>query len=1162
MGTGKTYSTSRVIDWVEKGLETNANDEAFAYFYCNKQDHNRSEPKAILRSIIRQLASGPRKCLPTNTVVHKTVYNLWLNDRDQGILSTFAQWEDCLLELVETYPRTTIVLDALDECNIEQRKGLINLLVRLTNRGAGTTAVKVFVAARPEDDISRDLQRSHLIQMQGQNNAEDIACFVRTKLAEHPRWPKLSHDFQNELVEKLVEKSGDMFLLASLQIQRLLECNTQIALRNRLATLPDSLKAAYEEILQGATSDPDERKLIVRALQWVMCSVKALTTKDLLFAVSQDSESDRIEPVMEDLDEELMLKWTRNLLHLEVFHSSRFDGLSSDSSSGSSSGSSCDNSFDPSIHKSSEHSLPGGSSVYNSSSDLGALSSYGDSDDSLQGPSRVWRMAHQAVAEFLKDSTWCNSGRAHCEVGKVCLAILLNTFHGDPPEPESDTYRASGLELQPMEAYAVYAWPTHVRAQEDRTGPDVDELSHRLQMFLGRPEDGTSAYKLWQLSLDHHPNFSVFYDRYVTGEDISFLARGELLGVRSQISPMVLACDLGIYTPLSEWWCSSTFEPNQSLCCKAWYPHHAGRILDPGLNYQWSLLALACVHGETKIINHLLGRRVRINTNDEDEVPPVVAAVMADSVKTTKELIERGADMCSPFTVRHGHLLRLAIRYNSLDVMMFLIQHLMMSPPQLAEALSSVKYLDFVSKDEIELLIDQGVDVNTHLRVGTLLLVAAKKGWESTVCRLLDKGAEVNPQGDLGRYRSVLEAHLDDVTDYSTATPSTATILVEHGAQVSGRALTLAWDHGRGARQRRQWKQVVHLFLGRRPDLNDTWKGRSNWSDQMFGYPLIDEPKDYWSDGRETSALIEAVKEGNVDRVRFLIAHGADATLRVGEEGDNALSWVFMNTEEMISLDLSKAFQIMEAILEGGASLDDLDRSRLPAALASAAFVGSEHLVRCFLGRGADPYARWSRNGETALSAMADLVVRREPHALGMIRMLLSSGPGVNVSPALFESARLALDTVFSCPFIFKSIPLAKRYLSTLDLEEDSQPIWLQAASILVSHGAIWDIDYKQWRRCLEWRHFKFSQKHATHLDMLELKLDLNRTKFFKLFPGAASNEEWSIKDPESSERHSRPILNPLSFILDILQPTGQSSCSSDQSSCSSDQSFYSMDQS
>lgn len=192
------------------------------------------------------------------------MYNLWLKDRERAILSTFAEWEACLLELVETYSRTTIVMDALDACNKEHRLGLINLLARLTNRGEGTAAVKFFVASRLEDDVCRNLEKYHLIQMQGEHNAEDIAIFVRTKLAEHPRWSRLSHDFQKDLVDRLLEKSENMFLFV------------RDALQRRLATLPYSLKATYEEIFQSAISDPDEGKFVIRALQWVLCSVKPL----------------------------------------------------------------------------------------------------------------------------------------------------------------------------------------------------------------------------------------------------------------------------------------------------------------------------------------------------------------------------------------------------------------------------------------------------------------------------------------------------------------------------------------------------------------------------------------------------------------------------------------------------------------------------------------------------------------------------------------------------------------------------------------------------------------------------------------------------------------------------------------------------------------------
>lgn len=688
VGTGKTYSTSRVIDWVEKGLETNTNDEGFAYFYCNKQDYDRSEPKAILRSIIRQLATGPwtRNGLSTNAVVHKTVHDLWRKDRERGTLSTFEEWEACLLELIDTYPRTTIVLDALDECNKDRRHGLINLLVKLVTPRAGTTSVKVFVAARPEDDICRQLEKYHRIQMQQQHNADDIACFVQTKLAEHPRWPKMSHDFQNELVTKLLEKTGPMFLFASLQVQRLLDCDTRIALQNCAATLPDSLKTTYTELFHAATSDPDERKIVVKALQWVFCSTRPLTTPELLFVISQDSESHFVKPPMEDLDEDLMLKWTRNLLHLEEL-------------------------------------------------DYNALSGF-----SRQRPRRVWRMAHQAVAEFLEHSSCCKSGRAHCEAGKVCLSMLLDKFGGDPTECSSDTHEVPTLKVQPeMTKYAVFSWPTHVRAQEGCTGPAVDALSHRLLRFLGRPGDGTSAYFLWQREVDLGPTGTIFSDRRLRG---------------AMMDPIVLACHLGILTTLSEWWSSATFEPNRSFYLTGWSTRYPKLRRDPEPSHTWSLLSLACVHNETNIIEHLLERRARLNTDDDNEVPPVVAAVMANSVRTTKRLIECGADVCSPFTLRHGNLLRIAIRNNSLEAMKFLLQQPAFSTPQLVEACSSLECDDFESGDSIELLIDKRMDVNTPLRVGTLLLAAAKKGWQNTVYRLLEEGAaEINPQADLGKYR-------------------------------------------------------------------------------------------------------------------------------------------------------------------------------------------------------------------------------------------------------------------------------------------------------------------------------------------------------------------------------------------------------------------------
>ncbi|VUC34090.1 unnamed protein product [Clonostachys rosea] len=53
-GAGKTFLTSRVIDHVEKSPDL----EGFAYFYCKRDEEERSQPVSILRSLVRQLSSA------------------------------------------------------------------------------------------------------------------------------------------------------------------------------------------------------------------------------------------------------------------------------------------------------------------------------------------------------------------------------------------------------------------------------------------------------------------------------------------------------------------------------------------------------------------------------------------------------------------------------------------------------------------------------------------------------------------------------------------------------------------------------------------------------------------------------------------------------------------------------------------------------------------------------------------------------------------------------------------------------------------------------------------------------------------------------------------------------------------------------------------------
>lgn len=1069
VGTGKTYSTSRVIDWVGQGLETSANDEAFAYFYCNKQDPARSEPKEILRSIIRQLATGPWKENSGSTSVHKTVHSLWLKSRRQGILSTFAQWEACLLELIDTYPRTTIVLDALDECNAEQRQSLINLLVTLATRGAHAKPVKIFVAARPEEDIRRHLEDDHVILMQDKHNAADIDNFVRMKISEHRRWFKLPRDFQNEVVDTLLDKSGDMFLFASLQIQRLLNCDTKVALQKRLAKLPDSLKSTYEEMLQSATPDPDERELLDRALEWVISSARPLTTKELLFAVSQDPESDGIKAQMEDLDEDLMLKWAQNLLILDDSPSSGY---------------------------------------------------------SQRSP--VWRLAHQAVAVYLEENTCHTSSVAHSRSGRVCLLVLLDTFgtntinswsYGDeeftprdyyecPCRPTSNFGERGIHRVLPdaLAEYAVYAWPSHVRAQEGSVARDMDGLIRVLRQFLGQPDDGSAAYNGWlrhafgAQKLYSIPDWSIFQTRPM-GDSYSFRADMEMM------KPSTLACHFGIYTCLRDWWASSLIDYDRLYYPIAWWnPTLTWQRLRLGPKLGWSLVALACVHNERDIIKHLLKNNVRINTEGKKDVPPIVTAAVADSVETVKDLIKCGADISSPFTVEHGHILWFAMQSNSLGVMKLLLQQPGLSQVQEVEAmLSSFKIEDFASADAMEMLIDMGVSVNTPLEAGTLLVAAVERGWENMLYGLLEKGGEAILQANLS-YDGVLEA----VISNCPPRPSTVTLTIDRGAHVSSRVVTRAWERMRWCLQRpgyhdiESWKEIIQLLLACKPDLNETWTYT----------------------GLKTSALIGAVSEGDLNHVRLLLAHGAKAKLKVESECGDALCCVFQATLDRSAWDGPyPARALIDALVDAGASLENLEGDRLHVALAAVSFAGLENMVRESLNRGASPHACCGHKYRTALGAAAASEHARAP---AIVQELLNNCTDVNEDYSFFQTARDALDSP-----LYKLLDFE---FSTTDLN-GGPDTWLESATVLALHHAVSDIDFMQWDECLQLRRPNFRKDNAEALVKLQLALANSRTGFFLKFPGAASEQEWSIKDAKEAIFDERSILHRMKDILMLAVP-------------------------
>lgn len=113
-----------------------------------------------------------------------------------------------LLESVEFYPKTTLVLDALDECEPQSRWQLVKMIQDLTSKSG--RLLKVFISSRPDGDIRELFASQPNITIQAADNQEDIEIFVNKEIIRHRRWNKISPLLRDEIVKTLLDRSSGM----------------------------------------------------------------------------------------------------------------------------------------------------------------------------------------------------------------------------------------------------------------------------------------------------------------------------------------------------------------------------------------------------------------------------------------------------------------------------------------------------------------------------------------------------------------------------------------------------------------------------------------------------------------------------------------------------------------------------------------------------------------------------------------------------------------------------------------------------------------------------------------------------------------------------------------------------------------------------------------
>lgn len=203
-GAGKTYLTSRVIDEIRDVLKSNPNHEGLAFFYCNRNEIERQEPLSVLRSFVRQLSTIAHD----EDSMQKNLRQLHIQTRLKASELSMDICKGLLLEFINLYPKTTLILDALDECDTHKRGVLIEIFDYFLDHAS--RPVKIFISSRPDGDIKERFKSRANIEIQATDNQDDIATFVKSEITKHRRWKKISPGLQAEIVETLQELSQGM----------------------------------------------------------------------------------------------------------------------------------------------------------------------------------------------------------------------------------------------------------------------------------------------------------------------------------------------------------------------------------------------------------------------------------------------------------------------------------------------------------------------------------------------------------------------------------------------------------------------------------------------------------------------------------------------------------------------------------------------------------------------------------------------------------------------------------------------------------------------------------------------------------------------------------------------------------------------------------------
>jgi hypothetical protein len=620
-GSGKTYLTSKVIDTIQHRISHPPKNEGFAFFYCKRfEKPRRDEPLTILQSFVRQLSTTARNPESMRTQLQE----ICKEAREKGTDLRLEQCKQQILASLDVYHRTTLVIDAMDECDPESRHVLVNSLKLFLE---SKKPVRIFISSRPDRELELALDTSPDVEIQASDNQEDIKKYIEVELTRLLDGKPLIKPMKPEIIPTLLERSQGMFQWVSLQVKRVGTSRTRGEAKWRLNDLPPGLDEAYDYIWREieAQEEPSQT-LTKRALQWAMAASKHLTTTEILAAIRLDVNGDLL-PMDELVDEQGLLSLCSNFLVIDSrLQEWQFPHLS--------------------------------------------VREY-------LGKKENWSISH---AHYYAASSCLSYFVTNYKTdGKELDAQLEAELEietempGATKSPEKPAQSDDGLHtLHPFHIYMRQCWPQHLNGAKDI---EMAKLSPLLKTFLGSPDESTVQYQRWYQKADRDLGL------YARPRPKHYMAHNKLHNLVPADAAIFAMCCFSLDSIVGDWWENEAIdisrvnhykinlleiaaeEGSLSVCEKL-----IQMLVDQGTdtNTQGQFLDKALVAasqgGQEEVVQMLLDRGAELNA--EAKVHNVFGnalqrAASCGHVRVVQMLLDRGIDVNSE-NDKEGNALRSA----------------------------------------------------------------------------------------------------------------------------------------------------------------------------------------------------------------------------------------------------------------------------------------------------------------------------------------------------------------------------------------------------------------------------------------------------------------------------------------------------------------------